>query len=61
VFQINGIIQEVTTQLDTMADTMASRFEVIEEITTENIAEMTSKVDKEISGVHTAMEEIKKN
>jgi hypothetical protein len=44
-----------------MADTMASRFEVIEEITTENIAEMTSKVDKEISGVHTAMEEIKKN
>jgi hypothetical protein len=34
---------------------------VIEEITTENIAEMTSIVNKEISGVHTTMEAIKKN
>ena len=39
---------------------MASRFAVIEEITTDNIAEMTSLTNKAISGVHTEMETIKK-
>jgi hypothetical protein len=61
VFQINGIIQEVTTQLDTMADTMASRFEVIEEITTDNIADMTTTVNKEVNGINNKLEELKRN
>ena len=39
---------------------MASRFAVIEEITTDNIAEMTSLTNKAIGGVHTEMETIKK-
>ena len=39
---------------------MASRFQVIEEITTENIAEMTSSTQKVISEVHTEMEKTKK-
>ena len=39
---------------------MASRFQVIEEITTENIAEMTTATQKAISEVHTEIEKIKK-
>ena len=42
-----------------MISTMASRFQVIEEITTENIAEMTSSTQTAINEVNTAMERIK--
>jgi seryl-tRNA synthetase len=59
VFQINSIIQEVTTQLDTIADTMTSRFEVIEEITTDNIADMTTTMNKEINGMNNRIEKLK--
>jgi hypothetical protein len=44
-----------------MADTMASRFEVIEEITTDNIADMTTTVNKEVTGINNKLEELKRN
>jgi hypothetical protein len=40
---------------------MASRFEVIEEITTDNIADMTTTMNKEINGINNRIEELKKN
>jgi hypothetical protein len=36
---------------------MAQRFEVIEEITTENIANMTTSVNQQIKDVHAALGE----
>ena len=56
MIQINGIIQEITGQLDTTIKTMASKFEVIDEITTENIAAMTTTVTTKIIGAHKEME-----
>jgi hypothetical protein len=40
---------------------MTSRFEVIEEITTDNIADMTTTMNKEINGINNRIEELKKN
>ena len=54
--QINGIIQEITGQLDTTIETMASKFEVIDEITTENIAAMNTTVTTKLNGAHKEME-----
>jgi hypothetical protein len=53
-------MQEVTTQLETIADTMTSRFEVIEEVTTDNIADMTTTMNKEINDINNRIEELKK-
>jgi hypothetical protein len=45
VYEIDRVLEEITGCLDATSAGLQSRMEVIEEITTDNIAEMTTRVN----------------
>jgi hypothetical protein len=60
IFQIETVLQEITECLTKTTEGFKDRLEVIEEITTDNIADMTTAVNKQIRTIQTTIDNTNK-